>query len=88
MNSAENSTNPAPSPVEAETLRQLEEVRRQIAESQRSLAGAAQGPVLLDIGLDADLLELFNAGGNQMLVLLIQVVRLLRSKPPASNGEA
>ena len=79
MTSAESSANPPPSEAaEAEVLRQLEAVREQLRDAQRRLHPVEYEPLQLDIGLDADLLAAFNAGNSQLLVLLIQIVRLLR----------
>lgn len=75
MNSAAEST---PTSAEAEVLRQLETMHEQIRESQRTLSGPAKSALTLDVGLDADLLSAFNAGANQTLILLVQIVRLLR----------
>jgi hypothetical protein len=63
-----NSTDEAP--------RQVEKIRQQIRAAQNKVAGS---PLALDIGLDDDLLAAFNAGVDQTLVLLIQIVRLLRN---------
>ena len=61
------------------TLVQLEAVREKIRDAQQKLMPPAE-PLTLDIGLDPDLLDAFNAGVDQQLVLLIQIVRLLRQK--------